>query len=578
MSFGGRNVIDQTKIIATTSTSVIDFASRLTDVKDWYITKNGVKLVKDDDFTLTAVNLRTRLTLTTPLAVGQVLQVWLFAAPVKAFSEVRSQTIIAQPGETSWELTYPPENIQPYHTQVIVEQDGRRLTPPPTTYYIADGVETSYSINTNINWGKGVPSRRSVQVYVNGEPAKFGKDFELIQSENRITFLPNFLKQGDVIAICILLKHQYTVSDGNVYVTGLVNTDTTSTVKVYSFTNHDDSLIRRESFVGENGNVFTLARPVLGSEYLWVDLNGRPLMRNYEFELVNGNQVVIDHNILLTADDKVVITSVSDASDTNYVLGYRMFLDNLGRNHYKRLSKAASTQLASTLTSTATSIDLVDATVLTPPNFGKFVPGVIIINGERIQFYKVEGNTISNLVRGTLGTGIRDSYPSGTTVLDQGSYQTLHVEDSQQVWMTNVTSTNMLSYNLTGMTVPNSTSTAYDVYYQGRLLRKPGTMATATNKLAYDSNQVTSVGTLSNYNLTSEYEISNGVLTLNTSSVTLGSRLQVISRYGKSMYAQIQPGTKNIPVDPMHQNATAQVEFLSRSPSALPDKYYYGQQ
>jgi hypothetical protein len=28
----------------------------------------------------------------------------------------------------------------------------------------------------------------------------------------------------------------------------------------------------------------------------------------------------------------------------------------------------------------------------------------------------------------------------------------------------------------------------------------------------------------------------------------------------------------------MHQNATAQVEFLSRSPSALPDKYYYGQQ
>jgi hypothetical protein len=578
MSVGGRNVIDQTKVIATTSTSVIDFAPKLVEVKDWYITKNGVKLVKDTDFTLTAVNLRTRLTLTPPLAVGEVLQVWLFAAPIKAFSEVRSQTITAQPGETSWALTYPPENIQPYHTQVIVEQDGRRLTPPPTTYYVADGVETSYSINTNISWGQGVPSRRSVQVYVNGEPAKFGKDFELIQSENRITFLPNFLQQGDVIAICILLKHQYTVSDGNVYVTGLVNTDTTSTVKVYSFTNHDDSLIRRESFVGENGNAFTLARPVLGSEYLWVDLNGRPLMRNYEFELVNGNQVVIDRNIMLTVNDNIVITSVSNASDTNYVLGYRMFLDNLGRNHYKRLSKAASTQLASTLTSTATSIDLVDATVLTPPNFGKFIPGVIIINGERIQFYKVEGNTISNLVRGSLGTGIRDSYPSGTTVLDQGSYQTLHVEDSQQVWMTNITNTNMLSYNLTGMTVPNSTSTAYDVYYQGCLLRKPGTMATATNKLAYDSNEVTSIGTPSNYDLTGEYDISNGVLTLTTSSVTIGSRLQVISRYGKSMYAQIQPGTKNIPVDPMHQNATAQVEFLSRSPSALPDKYYYGQQ
>jgi hypothetical protein len=124
----------------------------------------------------------------------------------------------------------------------------------------------------------------------------------------------------------------------------------------------------------------------------------------------------------------------------------------------------------------------------------------------------------------------------------------------------------------------------YDVYYQGRLLRKPGTVYTLTDTtIAYDSNETNAVGTRSNVTLHGEYTISNGILTLNTGTVLkVGSRIQVISRTGKSIYAQIHSTSTavmhNIPVDPMHQNATSQVEFLSRSPAVLPDKYYYGQQ
>ena len=578
MGVGGTNVLDQKIVVATTATSVIDMSPRLVDVKDYYMTLNGVK-ISGVAVTLSSVNLRTRITLQNPLVSGDVLQVWLFAAPIKAFSEIRSQTIIAQRGERAWALTYPPENIQPYHTQVIVEQDGKRLLPPSTVYFTADGTTNSYSLDNNYDWGQAVPSRKTVQVYVNGAPVDFGKDFNLVQNENRIEFLSGVIKAGDVIAICVLLNHEFTIADGNLNVTSLVAT--TSTIVVHSFTNHDSSLIRTERYQGERGNRFQLSRNVAGTAYLWVELNGRPLMRNFDFSLVNSSQVKLSDSIVLQPTDQIAITSVSDVVNNNKILGYRSFLDNLGRTTYKRISSANSTRLATTLTSTATSIDLVDASVLTPPDFSKFIPGVIIINGERIQFYKVEGNTISNLVRGSLGTGIRNSYPKDTAVIDQGAYQTLDIADNQTSWMTNVTSTTALSYDISSVIASSSTSTAYDVYYQGRLLRKPTTVYTLTNTaFAYDSNETNAEGTQSNVTLHGEYAISNGLLTLNTGTVLkVGSRIQVISRTGKSIYAQIQSGTThNIPVDSMHQNATAQVEFLSRSPALLPDKYYYGQQ
>jgi hypothetical protein len=576
---GGTNVIDQRTIIdGTGGSTVFNMASRFVDVKDYYITLNGVKLT-DANLTLSSFNLRTRITLKRALTPGDVLQIWLFASPIKAFSEVRSQTITAQPGEDSWLLTYPPENIQPYHTQVIVEKDGKRLLPPATVYFTANGTNNSYSLNTDYNWGQGVPSRKTVQVYVNGEPANFRTDFNLIQNENRIEFLPNVLKQGDVIAICILLNYEFTVSDGNLNFVNPVTS--TSTVIVHSFTNHDASLIRTERFLGGTTKRFQLDRKVAGPEYLWVSLNGTPLMRNFDFSLVDLNYVILSDSFVLTPTDQVVVTSVSNVIDDGKILGYRSFLDNLGRTTYKRISSANSTKLAATLTSTATSISLVNASVLTPPDFDNFIPGVVIINGERIQFYKIEGNTLSQLVRGSLGTGIRNRYPKDTVVIDQGAYQTLDIADNQTSWMTNVTGTHVLRYDISSVIAKNSTSTAYDVYYQGRLLRKPGTVYTLTNTaIAYDSNEKNALGTQSNVTLHGEYSISNGVLTLNTGTVLkVGSRIQVISRTGKSIYAEIQPGTThNIPVDSMHQNATAQIEFLSRSPAVLPDKYYYGQQ
>lgn len=58
-------------------------------------------------------------------------------------------------------------------------------------------------------------------------------------------------------------------------------------------------------------------------------------------------------------------------------------------------------------------------------------PGVIYIDGERIEYYEIIGNRLGKLLRGTLGTGI-STHVAGTTVYDADPKQTIPVENERQ--------------------------------------------------------------------------------------------------------------------------------------------------
>ena len=598
MGMTGENTLDRRNLIISTSTSLrtFEFTPLYTEVKDFYVTVNGVKKSRTTDFVLkgklsSGTAGRTVIQFNNNLNIGDVLQVWLFGSEVKAFSEVRSQFIYALPGVSSWDLTYPPGEVEPYHSHVVVERDGVRLMPPDTLYYFADGTTTSFSFNTHKQYLAGRPSGRDVEVYVNGVRKQFGGDFEFIQNENRINFLPNVVKSGDVIAICILLDHQYTIAQNRLYLTNVSTTSTTD-IKVYSFTDHDSSLFRKERFQCGSGNHFRLDRPVLGIEYVWVELNGTPLMRDRDFQMSDSRTVFLDYKFRPTTDDSLVVTSVVNTINNDVTLGYRMFRDNLGRTHYKRLSAENSTRLAVTLTSTATSITVEDATVLTQPNFQRMRPGVILVNGERIQFYEINGNVLTKLKRGTLGTGSPIQHKAGTTVIDQGSAQTMNLSDTETVYKTRITVTTT-TFDIQSLGFSDTTSSYYqsEVYYQGKLLRKPSTILTLTNTtIGYDSNEsglANVLGTSTNYVSTGQYVITTaGNLVLHFTP-DVGSEIKVVKKTVNSLYSEIQPfkttlnGTTvtnvhNIGRALMHNDSSENVKFLLRKPAQLPDKYYYG--
>jgi len=585
LSVGGTNLIEKKAITITTATTKIETSVLLSDIRDSYITVNGIKKTLTTHYTVTGklksgTAGRGIITFTTPLSVGDVVQIWLFASAIKSYSEVRRQTTSTIVGQTVISLDYPPTNIQPYHNQVIVEKDGKRLSPPDTQYYTVMGNETSFLFNGNYDYPIGYPDRRTVEVYVNGRPKQFAQDFEFIQSENRINFVPGVLNSGDVVAISILIGNDYIVSGNKLIFSSSVNTAITSTVNVYTFSNHDASLIRKERFPGNPGNTFTLSRPALDTEYLWVELNGNPLMRELDYVLLNDHTTIqISDNIILASTDTLTITSVVDVVQSTEIIGYRMFMDNLGRTHYKRLSKDFSTSLAQPLTSTATTIQVTDSTVLTPPNPEKYLPGIILINGERIEFYKITGNTLSAIKRGTLGTGV-GSYTAGTTVIDQGTAQTMTVSDRDQTQRFKVISSTT-TWKLSQLTFNSSIPVheQIDVYYRGKLLRKPttATYIITDGTIAYDSNEINSTGISSNTILSAEFTATNtGTLVLGFSPA-VGSELKVVRRISDSWFDTLNTGTVHeVSSKYMHENTTEQVKFLLERPSALPDKYYYG--
>jgi hypothetical protein len=68
--------------------------------------------------------------------------------------------------------------------------------------------------------------------------------------------------------------------------------------------------------------------------------------------------------------------------------------------------------------------------VLTAPNRAKNIPGVVYLNGERIEYFVKNGNTLSQIRRGTLGTGTPPIHIKGEVVLDIGITETIPYNDS----------------------------------------------------------------------------------------------------------------------------------------------------
>ena len=595
-SVGGKNLLENavTTVSYITGQRVFDYASKYSDVNSSYVTVNGIKRT---DYTLSGTTGslgRLRLTFATDLNIGDVLQVWFFASAHKAFSEIKEQVISASSGTRTFALTQPPGTIKPLHGQAIVEKDGVRLIPPDTLYYSAANGTRRFSLDNHYDYPQGLPDMTRLEVYVNGNRVPFGETLKLIQDENIIEFDQEALNNTDVIAISVLRDNDYYIDGSSLVLTNRVSVASSSTLKVTTFTNHDNSLFRREKFPGNFSRVFRLSRNVLNSNYLWVELNGRPLTRDSEYRLeLDKRTVILNETFTLTSEDTVVIMSVVDQTSES-LIGYRIFHDNLGRTHYKRLSQQNSTQLAADLLPTDTEMTVEDASVLTVPDASKYRPGVILIDGERIEFFNIEGNKLTSLRRGTLGTGVKSLHKEGSVVVDQGAIQNIPLAEYKQVDKFKIASTTTTMLTLTNVTFTSTTVEAYnriEVMYQGRPLRKPisntykttwisgdrvkvvknttSTYQITDNSVAYDSNEVSSTGSSSTYNLEPEFTINTttNVITL-AFTPRVGAEISVI----KSVSQQV-----GIEYSDMHGKDIEQVKFLLDRPSFLPDKYYYGQ-
>jgi hypothetical protein len=359
----------------------------------------------------------------------------------------------------------------------------------------------------------------------------------------------------------------YSVS-GNILT--LVTPISNKTIKVTTLNNQ--MLMQAEAFSPALSKRYTLSQTVADDNLVWVYLNGVLLVSRHDYEILEDLRTIeLGEWIDVMSTDKIVIAFFQLASSKSSVLGYRVFKDFFDRLQYKRLAKSYSTVLSRPLRYDDSEIYVEDGGALVPPNPQVNIPGVVIIDGERIEFSRKDGNILGQLRRATLGTGPVPVSQIGTAVIDQNLQQTVPYNESMLVQT--FTSTNTTSYVINTITTADNGDgitltagiTATDqvmVYYGGRLLRKDSIIIQDMS-MSYDPTDESLITVDPEFSITTstqklELNIEDGIVP--------GVEIAVIQRKG-----YIWSGTESLLTSPV-----IQAKFLRDREAALPDRYYYG--
>jgi hypothetical protein len=411
-----------------------------------YITVDGVP-VSQSDFTTTTVNNNITVTFDTAPANGTYVQIAGFqtsSTTTRSYASVRTNTPITYDGTNRHTLTYPPGSVGPYSGLTMVEVNGRMLRGPDNTYYLGDGSTYTYGVvsglgeDSTVDPAKTITTASQVQVFVNGVQKILNTDYTVDIGNQNVEFVAGAVPTStDVICISTLVDNHYYNEGTDIIlipsaITSPYSLSASDVISVTTFNNALGMKQRREVLEGQPSGEFYLRFKPLNATYMYVWLNGEQITQGTDFTVTphftsDDTKITIVGRTITSADrlDVMYFALESAVGAT----GFRIFKDMMNRTFYKRISKTATTVLTQTMTEGTQTITVEDGTVLGTPDVASNTPGVIFIDKERIEYFTKSGNTLGQLRRGTLGTGIKE-HGSGTEVVDASGTQTIPYADT----------------------------------------------------------------------------------------------------------------------------------------------------
>ena len=420
---------------------------------DMYITIDGVPTTA---FSTTTTANTITVTFNSAPAASSFIQIAGFnksTTSTRSFASIRNElipfgggatryTMAFPPGEdpgSSIPLTFPPGSIGPFSGLTMIEVNGKMLRGPDITYYIGDGSTYTYGVavglgdDSTVDPAKTITAESQVNVFVNGSEKNLNTHYTVDIANNNVVFTAAHVPTAtDVIAIETLVNNHYRV-EGTDFIlnTSQIATDGYSLsngdeLNVTTFNNALGMKLTREVLEGRVTNIFKLRFNTLNSTYTFAWFNGEQLTPGIDFTVSGNTLTVIGKTI--TASDRldVMYFAVDSAIGAT---GFRIFKDMLNRTFYKRINKNATTEIAEDVVEGSQTIQVKDGTVLPAPNAANNIPGVIFVDKERIEYFTKSGDTLGQLRRGTLGTGIK-AHSSGTAVVDASGTQTIPYADT----------------------------------------------------------------------------------------------------------------------------------------------------
>ena len=404
-------------------------------------------------------------------------------------SIVKKEIIIADGSSLMYLLSNQIGYNEFYEGNVVVRVGQRILRAPSAEYFVLSENNLEYELPQH----KYAPysfTPSNLKVYLNGVRLSVGSDFIFDFAGVKVELSASRYIEGGVLVAVVDVNAEYAINGSEFE---LLNTDSTlwpdgTEIEITSFFNHDILDIQRKeevitpaisltagtvdyfTFRNKQRGVFVLDRVTLSDDYVWVIKNGTLLSHSIDWRLLDDRQTLEVKNINDT--DTISIIGFSPNTVTEQY-GFMQFKDMLNRTIYKRLNKNKETFIVNDLGQFDVGLTVDNGAVLDEPNPEGNLPGVIYINGERIEYFSKSGNYISRLRRGTLGTGVPTIHLSGTKVLNIGSSETIPYKDEYvSETFVAVDSSNIfyLNYNpMVTLGTVDDGSSAYNGWYRNTI-------------------------------------------------------------------------------------------------------------
>jgi len=382
--------------------------------------------------------------------VGDVINYVIVEGTEQTFSTVKTQKFPAT-GVIEYPLTNLVGNSLPLESSMIVKIGQNILNSPNNSYFEIKNNKLNYSLDKII-----IPPYSAniehLSVFANGILLEIGIDYIVDLSGITIKINKNTYSRfvGKTLTVSVA------DDTGYVYIPATSTTvatlrlsqiyDIPSVIEVTTFFKHDvldmhrsnltvipsatfafDSLEYYQCTDVKTGTI-NLDRAVIDDRYVWVIHNGTLLIPSIDFKLNDDKTSVRIFKLPELTDNISLITFSSNVDRP--AISYMQFKDMLNRTHFKRLNLSKQTWLVKELSFRDITITVNDASNFDQPTISLNKPGIIEINGERIEFFTVNGNVLGQLRRGTLGTGTPKVHPVGEFVQEISASETIPYTDS----------------------------------------------------------------------------------------------------------------------------------------------------
>ena len=476
ISGGASNILDVDNFIADGSTSEYITNVIWTDDANALVTVNGTEVIFELFRTDSSYGSESNL-IGIRFGEAPVANDYIYFAIVKGTeipqSQIKIQNFIGDGTSAQFDLEPLPYTFtNPVYTNTLVIKSNVFLNQGYNKKFIVNNQKNQYQIDT---WQipTGSFNIQDARVFVNNQLIGYESEFLWDETTNLFTLIPGTANDGDVLKIFILGEEEFSIDATDVSNTLILGTVPADGEKIEVFSLGDDRSQLFERFhydIAIDQNISTaseqyalyqslkagkidLRSTAVSPDYVWLFVNGILQTPNVDYVL-NDNRNQLIYKTSLQDNDSIEVLEFTTGG-IGQRFGYRVFKDVTNKTVYKRLTDDRIYKVAQDFNYFDKTLVLNTTAGLPTPSKDENVPGVIYIEGERIEYFIKLDNTLRQLRRGTRGTGVGNLYPIDTPVSDQSFIHTIPYNDNIEVVKETGDSTTY-EYNLPF--VPNAVS------------------------------------------------------------------------------------------------------------------------